>query len=177
MGYAKVIDIYVSAFLSSRFFHVSFWLHKEFLAWLKNLPIHTTTHSHPHCHPCTICPPHPPCMYWPGTCFSKSPRISGKFQMKTLFIKLATGSYNTKKYIYDSIDSPPEGSCPALFTDAYGWELALIMGHLWEDKLLVLLLLLLLSHPSILGLTLCFCTGSYAAAAAAAAGRRFLFTR
>ena len=34
----------------------------------------------------------------------------------------------------------------------------------------------LLSHPSILGVTLCFCTGSYAAAAAAA-GRRFLFTR
>ena len=38
-----------------------------------------------------------------------------------------------------------------------------------------------LSHPSILGVTLCFCTGSYAAAAgagsAAAAGRRFLFTR
>ena len=32
-----------------------------------------------------------------------------------------------------------------------------------------------LSHPSILGVTLCFCTGSYAAAAAA--GRRFLFTR
>ena len=31
-----------------------------------------------------------------------------------------------------------------------------------------------LSHPSILGVTLCFCTGSYAAAAA---GRRFLFTR
>ena len=29
-----------------------------------------------------------------------------------------------------------------------------------------------LSHPSILGVTLCFCTGSYAAA-----GRRFLFTR
>ena len=39
----------------------------------------------------------------------------------------------------------------------------------------------LLSHPSILGVTLCFCTGSYAAAAvagaAAAAGRRFLSTR
>ena len=33
-----------------------------------------------------------------------------------------------------------------------------------------------LSHPSILGVTLCFCTGSYAAAAAAA-GRRFLSTR
>ena len=33
--------------------------------------------------------------------------------------------------------------------------------------------LFLLSHPSILGVTLCFCTGSYAAAA----GRRFLFTR
>ena len=33
---------------------------------------------------------------------------------------------------------------------------------------------ILLSHPSILGVTLCFCTGSYAAAAA---GRRFLFTR
>ena len=32
---------------------------------------------------------------------------------------------------------------------------------------------ILLSHPSILGVTLCFCTGSYAAAA----GRRFLFTR
>ena len=36
--------------------------------------------------------------------------------------------------------------------------------------------LCLLSHPSILGVTLCFCTGSYAAAGAAA-GRRFLFTR
>ena len=38
----------------------------------------------------------------------------------------------------------------------------------------------LLSHPIILGVTLCFYTGSYAAAAAAAAaaaGRRFLFTR
>ena len=31
-----------------------------------------------------------------------------------------------------------------------------------------------LSHPSILGVTLCFCTSSYTAAAA---GRRFLFTR
>ena len=38
----------------------------------------------------------------------------------------------------------------------------------------------LLSHPGIPGVTLCFCTGSYAAAgaaAAAAAGRRFLSTR
>ena len=35
----------------------------------------------------------------------------------------------------------------------------------------------LLSHPSILGVTLCFCTGSYATAGAAAASRRFLFTR
>ena len=39
-------------------------------------------------------------------------------------------------------------------------------------------LFLLLSHPGIPGVTLCFCTGSYAAAgAAAAAGRRFLSTR
>ena len=42
---------------------------------------------------------------------------------------------------------------------------------------------LLLSHPSILGVTLCFCTGSYVAAVAAtavagsAASCRFLFTR
>ena len=38
----------------------------------------------------------------------------------------------------------------------------------------------LLSHPGIPGVTLCFCTGSYAAAAAAAAaaaGRSFLSTR
>ena len=35
----------------------------------------------------------------------------------------------------------------------------------------------LLSHPSILVMTLCFCTGSYAAVAASATGRRRLFTR
>ena len=35
----------------------------------------------------------------------------------------------------------------------------------------------LLSHPGIPGVTLCFCTCSYAAAGTAAAGRRFLSTR
>ena len=35
----------------------------------------------------------------------------------------------------------------------------------------------LLSHPSILGVTLCFCTGLYGAPRACAAGRRFFFTR
>ena len=46
----------------------------------------------------------------------------------------------------------------------------MVANHSWH----------LLSHPSILGVTLCFCTSSYAAAAACAAaagGRRFLFTR
>ena len=39
-----------------------------------------------------------------------------------------------------------------------------------------LMLTQLLSHPGIPGVTLCFCTGSYAAAGAAA-GRRFLSMR
>ena len=44
--------------------------------------------------------------------------------------------------------------------------------------LLLLVLLLLLSHPGIPGMTLCFCTGWYAAAAAvaAAAGHSYLST-
>ena len=42
--------------------------------------------------------------------------------------------------------------------------------------LLLLVLLLLLSHPGIPGMTLCFCTGWYAAAPAAA-GHSYLSTR
>ena len=105
---------------------------------------------------------------------------------------LTLAFYNPEKELILECDASEYGLGAALFQDGEPLAFAsrtlsdpgrryaqiekemLYSCQLWLDQVSSL------SHPGIPGVTLCFCTGSYAAAAAAAgaaAGRRFLSTR